>query len=97
VIGSVIKKHLKSLSDEETIEEIRENAYLQYFLGLPEYTCDQVFTPSLFVNIRRRLGEREFNQLIEEIIRVTETALAQRDKLEKEEKKTNHHPPDGSA
>ncbi|HEM49452.1 MAG TPA: transposase, partial [Caldithrix sp.] len=61
VIGAVIIKHLKSLSDEETIEEIRENAYLQYFLGLPEYTYDQVFTPSLFVTIRRRLGEREFN------------------------------------
>ena len=31
VIGSVIIKHMKSLSDEETIEEIRENPYTQYF------------------------------------------------------------------
>ncbi len=25
-------------SDEETVEQIRENPYLQYFLGLNEYT-----------------------------------------------------------
>ena len=33
VIGAMIIKHKKSLSDEATIEEIRENPYLQYFIG----------------------------------------------------------------
>lgn len=32
-IGAMIIKHLKNLSDEATIEEIKENPYLQYFLG----------------------------------------------------------------
>lgn len=80
VIGAVIVKHMKSISDEETIEEIRENPYLQYFLGLREYTYEQIFTPSLFVSIRRRLGEEEFKQLIDEIIKTTETVLSKQDK-----------------
>ncbi len=75
VIGAVIIKHLKSLSDEDTIEEIRENPYMQYFLGLAEYTYDQVFTPSLFVTIRRRLGKVEFDAMIDDIIKRTEEII----------------------
>ncbi|WP_348225739.1 transposase [Nitrosomonas sp. Is79A3] len=33
-IGAVIIKHKLSISDEETVEQIRENPYLQYFIGL---------------------------------------------------------------
>ena len=35
VVGDLIIKHMLRLSDEETIEQIRENPYLQYFLGYP--------------------------------------------------------------
>jgi len=34
VIGAVIIKYKLCLSDEETIDQIRENPYLQYFVGL---------------------------------------------------------------
>jgi len=34
VIGAIIIKHKLSVSDEETVEQIRENPYLQYFIGL---------------------------------------------------------------
>jgi len=37
VIGAVIIKHKLCLSDEETVQQIQENPYLQYFLGLPGY------------------------------------------------------------
>ena len=37
VIGAMIIKAKKGLSDEETIEEIKENAYLQYFIGYEEF------------------------------------------------------------
>jgi hypothetical protein len=88
VIGAVIIKHIKSLSDEDTIEEIRENPYMQYFLGFAEYTYDQVFTPSLFVTIRKRLGKEEFDALIAEIIKRTEEII-----LNEQEKKSNKQPP----
>ena len=34
VIGAVLIKHKLSVSDEESVEQIRENPYLQYFIGL---------------------------------------------------------------
>jgi IS5 family transposase len=35
VIGAVIIKHKLCLSDVETVLQIQENPYLQYFVGLP--------------------------------------------------------------
>ncbi len=62
-IGSLIIKPLKRLPDEDTLQEIRENPYLQYFLGYSEYRYDQPFTSSLFVSFRHRLGESAFKDL----------------------------------
>jgi hypothetical protein len=86
VIGSVIIKHLKSLSDEDTIEEIRENPYMQYFLGFAEYTYEQVFTPSLFVTIRKRLGKEEFDAMIDDIIKRTEEIIANQEDKKRDRK-----------
>lgn len=56
VIGAVIIKHRLTLSDEETVMQIQENPYLQYFIGLSRYQEEPAFAPSLFVEIRRRMG-----------------------------------------
>lgn len=56
VLGALIIKHHEGLSDEGTIESIQENVYMQYFLGLPSFKRESVFVPSLFVEIRKRLG-----------------------------------------
>ncbi len=53
-IGAMIIKTKLSLSDEETIEQIRENMYIQYFLGLEEYQEEPLLDPSLLVHIRER-------------------------------------------
>lgn len=68
VIGAVILKHKMKLSDREVIEQIKENCYLQYFLGLERFTNDPVFDPSLFPTIRRRLGVAQFEAMNEEIL-----------------------------
>lgn len=67
-VGTLIIKHLKQMTDEDTIEDIRENPYLQYFLGFKEYSYKQPFTPSLFVSIRRRLGIEQFEKLTEDFM-----------------------------
>ncbi len=59
VIGAVIIKHKLCLSDEETVQQIRENFYLQYFVGFAAYQDKQPFAPSLFVEVRRRMGGRD--------------------------------------
>jgi len=68
VIGALIIKHKLGLSDEETVELIKEHPYLQYFLGYEEFRHQAPFHPSLFVHIRRRLGEAAFNEMSEALL-----------------------------
>lgn len=65
VIGALILKHMKTLSDEEVIEDIRENPYCQYFLGFEDFQYRTVFVPSLFVEIRKRLGMEQLQEINE--------------------------------
>lgn len=70
VIGALIIKHKEVLSDRRTLESIQENIYQQYFLGLSEYTYEQVFDSSLFVSIRRRLGASAFDEMVQELMHI---------------------------
>lgn len=70
VIGSLIIKHLCGFSDEETVEHIAENIYMQYFLGYEEFNDKIPFDPSLFVLFRKRLGLEVFEQMNQSILRV---------------------------
>mgnify|MGYP001592973838 CR=1 FL=1 len=72
VIGAVIIKHKLCLSDEETVLQIQENFYLQYFVGFPAYQDKQPFAPSLFVEIRRRMGEETFVHFQQAIVNAME-------------------------
>ena len=86
-IGSLIIKHMKTLSDEDTVEEIRENPYLQYFLGYKEYHYDQPFTPSLFVSFRRRLGNKQFEELTNRLVAYVKDEEVKKKHKKKSEKK----------
>ena len=68
VIGAVIIKHKLCLSDEETVQQIQENPYLQFFVGLSRYQTEPPFAPSLFVEIRKRMGQAVFEEFHEAII-----------------------------
>lgn len=68
VIGAVIIKHKLCLSDEETVRQIQENPYLQFFVGLSRYQTEPPFAPSLFVEIRKRMGQTVFEGFHEAIV-----------------------------
>jgi len=68
VIAALIVKHKLNLDDRGTIAMIQENIYLQYFCGLKEFTTKAVFDASLFVDIRKRLGMKEFDEFNKIII-----------------------------
>jgi IS5 family transposase len=72
VIGAVIIKHKLCLSDVETVLQIQENPYLQYFVGLPGYQATAPFAPSLLVEIRKRMGEAVFEGFHRAIIEAHE-------------------------
>jgi transposase, IS5 family len=66
-LGSLIIKEKCGFSDEETVEQITENPYLQYFLGFKEYQKEPPFTPSLMVFFRKRLTPEllgEINEIL---------------------------------
>lgn len=56
VLGAIIIKHYLDLTDRETIAQIQENMFMQYFLGYSTFTNDEPFSPTLFVEIRERLS-----------------------------------------
>lgn len=63
IIGACIIKHKFNLSDQETIDMIQENPYMQYLCGLSEFTDKPIFDASLFVTIRKRISEEEINEM----------------------------------
>ena len=72
VVGAMIVKHMLALDDRETLDTIRENMYIQYFLGLSEYTYKDVFDRSLFTILRHRLGDKAFDARTRELIQVVD-------------------------
>lgn len=66
-LGSLIIKERLNLSDRETVLQISENPYLQYFIGLEEYQDKLVFDASSLVYFRKRFTLeilQEINELI---------------------------------
>jgi hypothetical protein len=68
VIGSLIIKHMCDLSDRETVQQIQENMYMQYFIGYSSFSDKEPFDPSLFVEFRKRLGAAQINAINEKIL-----------------------------
>jgi IS5 family transposase len=54
-IGSLIIKKHYGFSDEDVVEEIRENPCLQYFLGFGEYSNARPFDSSTMTWFRKRI------------------------------------------
>ena len=67
-IGSLIIKHMCDLSDRETVLQIQENMYMQYFIGFSSFSDEEPFDPSLFVEFRKRLGADQINRINEIIL-----------------------------
>ncbi len=67
-LGSLLIQKQYHYPDEELVEQIRENPYYQYFIGLPGYEDKIPFVPSLLVEIRKRLSEEVLNEINEMII-----------------------------
>ena len=75
VIGAFIIKHKLRLCDEETLLSISENPYMQFFLGLETYRPKQLFSPTLFVELRKRLGEQTFDEFSRTLITLSEDVV----------------------
>ncbi len=55
-LGALIIQTKFQYSDRELVEQITENPYLQYFIGLPGYQDEPPFDPSTMVLFRKRIN-----------------------------------------
>ena len=88
VIGAVIIKHKLCLSDAETVQQIQENPYMQYFVGLSGYQMNAPFASSLFVDIRKRMGQSVFEAFHRAII---EAQDGEKEKIKPEPESQEDH------
>lgn len=93
ILGAMIIKHKLNLGDVATIEMIKENPYMQYLCGLPEFTDKQIFDPSLFVTIRKRISEEELNKMTVHMLNKQKRLLEEKRKREEEEARNNNVEP----
>ena len=66
-LGSLLIQKQYQFSDRELVEQIRENPYFQFFIGIQGYKDETPFVPSLMVEFRKRLTEDilcEINEMI---------------------------------
>lgn len=64
-LGALYIQQRQQLDDRETVQQITENPYYQYFIGLPGYQDKQPFHPSLMTHFRKRLGADIIHQVNE--------------------------------
>jgi IS5 family transposase len=68
-LGALIIKEKLGTSDRETVEQIRENSYLQYFIGMSSYSNQAPFDPSMLVHFRERIDMNLVNKLNQKIVK----------------------------
>jgi IS5 family transposase len=67
-LAALIIKERLGVSDEECVEQIRENPYLQYFCGMEQFTTKAPFHPTMFVHFRKRFPVDVLNRVNEVIV-----------------------------
>jgi hypothetical protein len=67
-LGALIIKEKLGISDRPSVEQIRENPYLQYFIGQSSYSNELPFDPSLLVHFRQRISPNLINKVNERLV-----------------------------
>lgn len=64
MVGLMILKHERNLSDERVVEMWKENPYWQYFCGETNFQTTGPFDASEFVHFRNRIGEEGAEKIL---------------------------------
>lgn len=86
-LGTLIIKTRLDISDEETVNQIAENPYLQYFLGYPKFCEGKPFASSLITHFRKRFTADILKEVNEKIVMAAK----------KETKDDDNNPPTSSG
>ena len=89
--GALFIKQRLGLTDEETVEQIRENAYMQFFLGFTSYSSKVPFDPSMMVHFRKRFSEEDLSR-INELIAERGKVMVMEALASRQDDNENQHP-----
>jgi hypothetical protein len=84
-LGALIIKEKLGISDRETVEQIKENPYLQYFIGLSDYSNSEPFDPSMMVYFRERIDQGLVNQINRKMVKKSLEQTEESEKVKKKE------------
>jgi transposase, IS5 family len=70
MVGLLMLKHIRNVSDESVVEQWSENNYYQYFCGETAFVCGVPCEASELVHFRNRIGEEGIELILKESIRV---------------------------
>ena len=72
MVGLLMLKHIRNISDESVVEQWAENAYYQYFCGEVSFIPNVPCNPTELVHFRHRIGERGIELILQESIRINQ-------------------------
>jgi|ERR1035438_2138666 IS5 family transposase len=70
MVGLLMLKHIRNLSDESVVEQWAENAYYQYFCGEKVFASKEPCVATELVEFRKRIGEEGIELIFKESIRI---------------------------
>jgi IS5 family transposase len=76
-LGALIIKEKLGISDRETVEQIKENPYLQYFIGRSEYSNAAPFDASMLVHFRTRISAKLVNKVNQVMVKRRQEATTE--------------------
>ena len=85
-LGALLIQVKLNLTDDETVNQIVENPYLQYFIGLEAFQETPPFDGSTMTNFRKRLNINDIKEIDEHIYRFHNASNDQQVKTKKNKK-----------
>lgn len=95
-LGSLIIQTRCGFTDRETVQQITENPYLQYFIGLKEFQLTKPFTPVAMVKFRKRFNAKRLAKINELIIAAETMQKTVENETDKDQDNDHHNHQSGS-
>ena len=69
-MGALIIKQRTGHSDADVVQDILENPYMQYFIGLHEFVTEAPFSSTSMVSFRKNITQEMIDEINEDLFRV---------------------------
>ena len=89
MVGLMLIKHIRNLSDESVVEQWQENSYYQYLCGETKFISKAPCEASDLVHFRNRIGESGMQLIFQESIRIVNEVENKKNKSKDSDKKNS--------